>query len=207
MGFGGMGGGSPFGGMGGGSHFGGMGGGPQMFFSMGGMPGGMGGGSPFGDMGGGSPFGGMGGGSQFGGMGGMGGRAVERCNVIKNGVNVIVQNLRSAAQHNGKQGVIESYDPQKERYTVQLQTQEVIALKTSNFQQIIEGVRITGLGSKPRLNGTEGIIVGWNPSNGRYTIQNQFGEAIALQPKNVIVPNSTRVMVQNLNAVQYNGKW
>jgi len=162
------------------------------------MPGGMGGGSPFGDMGGGSPF---------GGMGGMSGRAVERCNVIKNGVNVIVQNLRSAAQHNGKQGVIESYDPQKERYTVQLQTQEVIALKTSNFQQIIEGVRITGLGSKPRLNGTEGIIVGWNPSNGRYTIKNQFGEAMALQPKNVILPNSTRVMVQNLNAVQYNGKW
>merc|ERR1711998_78005 len=115
--------------------------------------------------------------------------------------------MGSAAQHNGKQGVIESYDPQKERYTVQLQTQEVIALKTSNFQQIIEGVRITGLGSKPRLNGTEGIIVGWNPSNGRYTIKNQFGEAMALQPKNVILPNSTRVMVQNLNAVQYNGKW
>merc|ERR1712227_164103 len=169
---------------------GGMGGGPQMFFSMGGMPGGMGG------------MPGM------GGMGGMGGgRPVERCNVIKNGVNVIVQNLRSAAQHNGKQGVIESYDPRKERYTVQLQTQEVIALKTSNFQQIVEGVRITGLGSKPQLNGTEGIIVGWNLSNSRYTVQNQFGEAMALQPKNVVVPNGTRVMIQNLNAAQYNGKW
>ena len=108
--------------MGGPGGPGGMGGGGGMPFDLGGlfggggMPGGMGG------MGGGMPpgFGGMGG---MGGMGGGGRPQQQRAkppafDQLATGSRVMIRGLVSAAQHNGIQGKIASFDDAKGTFVV-----------------------------------------------------------------------------------------
>lgn len=198
-GMGGMGGGFP--GMGGMGGFPGMGG-------MGGMPGmgGMGGGFPgMGGMGGMPGMGGMGGGMPSG-MGGGGPRPPQP-DVIPDGQRVVVHGLKTA-QHNGKLGTIAGFDESKQRYVVQMQDGETMALKVSNLQQMVDGVRIHGLASKPEWNGKTGTIIMFNPENDRYQVKLGSDGVAALKPANVILPNGTRVKVSGLNsAAQYNGRW
>lgn len=201
--FGGGGGGGMFGEQMGGGMPGGMGGFQQMFMG-GGMPGGMGGGSPFGGMGGmpgGSPFGGMGRGFQQ-----QQQRQPERDDVIPQGTQVTVFGLRSAAQHNGQKGQVVQFDPSKGRYTIQL-GHEAVALKPSNLSQLLRGVRVVGLQSKPELNGKAGNVLGYAPDSERYQVQLD-NAVVALKGSSLIVPDNTRVEVQGLvGAAKWNGAW
>lgn len=172
---------------------------------MGGMPGGRGG------------FPGMGGMGGMGGMPGMGGHGhghgspmeddTPRPDVIPGGQKVVLHGLK-AAHHNGKIANVVSYDESKQRYVVHLQDGETMALKETNLQQIIEGVRIFGLASKPEWNGKTGTIIMFSPENERYQVRLSDGAVAALKPANVILPNGTRVKITGLSsAAQYNGKW
>ena len=46
---------------------------------------------------------------------------------------------------------------------------------------------MTGLKSKPELNGAAGTVAAYDESTGRYQVQLSSGESIALQPKNLKV--------------------
>jgi len=171
---------------------------------MGGMPGGMGGFPGMGGMGGFPGMGGMGGMPGMGGMGG--GPRPPQPDVIPDGQKVVIHGLKTA-QHNGKLGSIAGFDESKQRYVVQMQDGETMALKVSNLQQMVDGVRIHGLASKPEWNGKTGTIIMFNPENDRYQVKLSDGVA-ALKPSNVVLPNGTRVKISGLNSQpQYNGKW
>lgn len=193
----------------------GMGGGPRVVF--GGMPGGgMGG---MGGMGG-FPFdlGGMGGGfpgmGPMGSMGGKGGgkrRQAIPDYAMPEGTVVTVHGLSKAAEYNGREGKIAGWDSSKSRYEVDLGEDNTIALRPTNLTQHCS-VTIVGIESQPQLNGKSAQIVGFNEQQGqvRYTVRLkekvEGRQAIAAQPRNVILAKGTRVVLQGLKDEQFNGK-
>ena len=201
------------GGMGGG-RAGGMPGGMQFQFQQmgpGGMKGGMGGFPPemFGGMGGGMPFGGMGG-MPMGGMGGMGGmpgrpRRQERPELIPSGTTVTIRGLQGAAQHNAKRGKVVEHDAGSGRYVVQLDDGEQLRIKPENLLQRVVA-EVINMQSRPEFNGKRGHVDAFDDSSGRYHVSLQQGQAVALLPANVILPNGTRGKVVGLQSgAQYNG--
>ena len=60
------------------------------------------------------------------------------------GGKVTVQGLKGAPQHNGKEGVIQSFEQAKGRYVVELSTGETLALKTDKTvrRRLEGGVRL-----------------------------------------------------------------
>ena len=46
-------------------------------------------------------------------------------------------------------------------------------------------VKISGLSSKPELNGTTGVAASYDSARGRYNVQLPSGQTLALQPKNL----------------------
>eukprot|EP01048_Picozoa_sp_COSAG05_P037000 COSAG05_NODE_16992_length_334_cov_0.821277_1_plen_111_part_11 len=108
---------------------------PEIAQMMGGMFGGGMPGAGGGMFGGGMPGGG--GGMFGGGMPGTSGPASggghpDRFDRLPRGTTVKLRGLVGAAQHNGKVGQIRSFDPAKERYAVQLQSGENMAIKQDN---------------------------------------------------------------------------
>lgn len=229
--------GSPFGGMQGGMpgvfNMGGGGGGGSMngmqmpgMFNMGG--------SSNGDMPRGMPFGSMNGGgmnglppelaSMFGGgmMGGMprgghfGGRRTtqrpratlpKRIDAIDVGTPVLVKGLIGSPQHNGKGGVIRSYDPTKSRYVVEISNGgPTLRLAKKNVQQQVRNATIAGIQSSKELNGTKCIVTNYDESRDRYTVRLPSGKSCAMKRDNVILPNGTCVEINNLSsAAKWNG--
>lgn len=227
--FGGMGGGgNPFGGGGGAQHFsfGNSGSDPREIFKMffgeegedpfaalfgggsgGGFPGGMrmhmgGSGDPFQSFGfgGNSAFGG----SPFGGMQRQQRQHRDRVGILKSGTAVYIHSLNGAKQHNGRIGKVKFYDDSKGRYTVDVGLESgPLALRSSNIQQLIQNVEIVGIASKPEYNGKLGNISSYK--DGRLIVQVAGGRAMALKGDKIIVPNGTRVTLQNLSTEKYNG--
>ncbi|GBG27527.1 DnaJ family protein [Hondaea fermentalgiana] len=191
---------SPFGGMGG------MGGMPGGMGGMGGMPGGMGG------MQGGMP-GGFGG---FGGMpGGMGGFPQQQGNagppppgVFKPNTIVMLKGLTSKPQYNGTEGRIARFDPSKSRYIVQLDEGDgELSLRRENLQQWVDGVELTGVASKPALNGQRGLLFDYNAAKHRCSVRTPQG-SMSFQMTSIILPVGTVVQVVNLSSTpKYNGRW
>lgn len=209
------GGGGPFGGGGGGGIPFGMGGGMGGGSPFGGMGGGMGGGMPFGGMGGGMPFGRMGGGMPFGGGMGRGRRArpaprkpPTRIDAIDNGTAVLVKGLKSAAEHNGKGGIIRSYDVSKSRYVVELKGGPTLRLAKKNVQQQVHDVKIRGIQSKEELNGQTCIIINYDETKDRYSVKLTAGKApMRLKHENVVLPKGTCVRLRNLSSAKWNGTY
>merc|ERR1719461_999897 len=67
---------------------------------------------------------------------------------IRSGSEVWVCGLVKAAQHNGKIGTGRDFDQVKQRYTVQFDNGQQIALKSDNLVQCLT-VTIAGVQSKP----------------------------------------------------------
>lgn len=150
----------------------------------------------------------------FGGMpGGMGGHpfhqqqraAAQPAATMKRGAEVCIHGLRSQATHNGKTGTVLSFNESKQRYTVQLGSDDKLALRPTNLTQLADGVTVTGIESHPQFNGQTGRIIGWDDSKARYRVQLGSGQAIALVPEKVILPNGTCVVLQGLNSAKHNG--
>ena len=49
----------------------------------------------------------------------------------------------------------------------------------------LEPVLVTGLESKPELNGTTALAVSFDDAKGRYSVRLPAGQTLALQPKNL----------------------
>ena len=132
--------------------------------------------------------------------------------MIPNGVTVFLRGLQDAAEHNGKVGVFSGYDDHKGRYVVELprgdgeRIERSVSLKPTNLTQLVQGVEVTGLENKPQLNNVKGEIIGFQDP-GRYMVKLQNGNAVGLQPQNVILPKGTRAMTQLLSKEEFNGKW
>ena len=174
---------------GGGGGMGGMGGLPPGFAGMmGGMPGMMGGMPGMGGMGG---MPGMMPGMGGGGGGGRGTRRRrETPDVVPAETAVAVRGLRQAAQHNGKRGVVRDYDDAAQRYTVQLDDGEVLAIKFDNVLQLVDA-EVTGT-SRDEYNGKSCRVTGFDAEQLRYTCDLGGGKVLGLALDKVILPAGAR---------------
>jgi phage baseplate assembly protein gpV len=148
---------------------------------------------------------------ELGGKGGSmngGARRPPRFDEIPTGTKVVIQGLQSAPQHNGKEGAVQGYNAASQRYTIELPDGEV-ALKTARLTIMVDNCKVTGITSKPELNGSRGRVVNYDPEKGRYTVILSSGAGISLSPSNLILPEGTKAVVQGLQseaAAVYNEK-
>jgi len=189
-------------------------GGPRVVFQTGGMPGGSAG------------PGGMPGGFFFddGMPGMMGGKCGKGCgkgqgqqrppppaHAMPNGTLVVVHGLTKALEHNGKSGRTKGWDAAKGRYDVELEGDGgVLALRASNLTQQCN-VKVVGIESQPDLNGQSGTILNYQEAQGRYLVRlasrmPNGRDTVGLQPANVTLETSTRVVTQGLSNEQFNGQ-
>eukprot|EP00558_Chaetoceros_sp_UNC1202_P001940 CAMPEP_0197258814 /NCGR_PEP_ID=MMETSP1429-20130617/83196_1 /TAXON_ID=49237 /ORGANISM="Chaetoceros sp., Strain UNC1202" /LENGTH=379 /DNA_ID=CAMNT_0042722999 /DNA_START=88 /DNA_END=1227 /DNA_ORIENTATION=- len=215
----------PFGGLFG-MNGGGMPGGVHVNVGSGGMPGGGMGGMPGGMPGGMDPFSMMFGGGMPGGMGagmhgmpsGFGGMPSQfppqkpppqRYDVIPPRTVISLKGLVNSPERNGDQGVIQEYNPIKERYRVQFEdSQETMYIKASNMLQHVH-VRIHDVKSQPELNGKTGTIITWLPAKQRYNIHvSELKKVVSLRPANVVLDTGTVGQIDGLKSKpELNGKW
>lgn len=118
-------------------------------------------------MGGGMPFGNM------GGMGrnGMGGRRQMRphqSDEIAPQSKVMMRGLTGRTELNGGVGSIADYDRSRDRYIVAVGGGEAVALKPQNLLQLVRGAIVTGVSSRPELNGRQCNIIGYNEETERW---------------------------------------
>lgn len=197
-----------------GGGMGGPGGNPRVVFQRGGMPAGSGMG------GGGMSFdipglgGGMGGfpgmmGGKGSGKGGRRPQPAPPAHAMPTGTEVVVRELKSAAEHNGKQGKVTGFNPDKGRYDVEIDD-ATLALKPANLTQTCS-VKIVGIESQPEMNGQSGTVLNYNEQQGRYSVKLRQKlangrDVVGLQPANVILGQGTRVVTQGLSNEQFNGQ-
>lgn len=146
-----------------------------------------------------------GGGSGFaGGFGGVG-RGQGPAHALPVGTPVVVRGLVTAPEHNGKAGRVASFDPQRARYEVHLVDGVVLSLRPQSLTQQCE-VEITGLQSRPELNGATGEIVSYDDVTGRYMVLVGDSQAMSLQRKNCVLQAGMRVCLCDLTNERYNGQ-
>jgi len=139
------------------------------------------------------------------GAGGVG-RGQAPAHALPVGTPVVVRGLMKAPEHNGKAGRVASFDPQRARYEVQLVDGVVLSLRPQNLAQRCE-VEISGLQSRPGLNGATGQIVSYDDATGRYMVLvGDSQAAMALQRKNCVLPAGMRVCLCDLTNERYNGQ-
>jgi len=162
-------------------------------------------------------MGGMGGMRGLGGMGGMGGKgggmgggrrsraAPEQPSVLPAGTPVCVHSLRGAAQHNGKAGKVEEYDPTSDRYLVNLADGEVLRIKLDNLVQQVTA-QVVGMQNRAELNGQKATIAGYDAERDRYHADIAGVGRASLQLSNLILPAGTRGRVHGLTS-DSGSKW
>jgi len=138
--------------------------------------------------------------------------------VIPSSKRVCLFGLQAGAEHNGKEGKVVGYGETKGRYMVQIgeEDDEVeLALRPQNLTQLINGVEVWNLESKPALNGALGEIIGCkvpdsaaDASPFRYVIRFISGrQVVALFAQNVLLPTGTwGVRLQGLSKEELNGQ-
>ena len=124
--------------------------------------------------------------------------------MLEEGTRVIIAGLQQASQHNGKEGVVLSFEPYASRYLVALPDGATISAKAENLLQSI-GVTIVDLeGARKELNGRVGRVVGGDAE--RYHID-VLGQRIALKPSKVLLSRGAHVQIQGLQQTpQHNGQ-
>merc|ERR1712107_532269 len=96
---------------------------------------------------------------------------IKPSNLFQQHVAVTIHGLQTNTELNGMNGTILGYDDHKQRYTVS-SNNGPISLKPSNTILTNGTVgRITGLVSKPELNGQRGTIIHFNQNSDRYDVQ------------------------------------
>lgn len=131
--------------------------------------------------------------------------------VIPKGTKVFVHSLSNAQEYNGMEGKLIFYDVSKARYTVSFGEDEddkTISIKSDNFIQLVNNVRLRDIQSRPQLNDCTGCIIGM--SGDRFHVRLNGGvdaARVGVPLANLILPTDTRVHVQGLvAAAQYNGE-
>jgi len=114
--------------------------------------------------------------------------SVKPANLLQH-VHVTLHALESKPEWNGQRGTIIAWDPYKERYNIYVMgLQRAVSLKPGNC--ILEkGTcgKITGLQSKPELNGKWGTITNFKHETGRYEVQLSRDKILRLKLENIHV--------------------
>ncbi len=112
--------------------------------------------------------------------------SVKASNLLQH-VHVKIHDVKSQPELNGKRGTILTWIPSTERYNIHVSAlKKVVSLRPKNVVLDTGTVgHISGLQSKPELNGKWGTIVNWIRDSNKYDIQ--------LSPQQVI-----RIKVENL---------
>ena len=111
---------------------------------------------------------------------------VKPTNILQH-VQAKVHGLESRTDLNGAKARILAWDEARERYNIYVMSiSKSISLKPSNIVLDNGAVgRITGLQSKPELNGKWGTIKGFNSTSGRYDVQLSADKILRLKLDNI----------------------
>lgn len=112
---------------------------------------------------------------------------------------VVLRGLQGAAQHNGKQGVVQDFDDASSRYTIQLEGGDQLRIKFENMMQQL-AAEVTGM-QRTEFNGRTAHVSNWDEDRRRYHVKLQGEDGMAaLQPQNLILPEGTRARVVGLQS-------
>ena len=113
---------------------------------------------------------------------------VKPSNLLQH-IHVKVHGLESRTDLNGQKATILAWDDSKDRYNIYVMSiSKCISLRPSNI--VLENGtvgQITGLQSKPELNGQWGTINSFNASSGRYDVQLSAEKILRLKLDNIIL--------------------
>uniref|UniRef100_A0A7S4A927 J domain-containing protein n=1 Tax=Pseudo-nitzschia australis TaxID=44445 RepID=A0A7S4A927_9STRA len=111
---------------------------------------------------------------------------VQQSNLLQH-VHLKIHGLESRADLNGARATILAWDEQRERYNIYVMSiSQSISIRPSNI--VLENGtvgKITGLQSKPELNGKWGTINSFNSSTGRYDVQLSKDKVLRLKMENI----------------------
>jgi hypothetical protein len=114
--------------------------------------------------------------------------SVKPANLLQH-VHIKLHGLESKPEWNGERGTIIAWDEDKERYNLYIMAlSKAMSLKPSNV--VLENGtvgKITGLQSKPELNGKWGTIKSFNLESGRYDVQLSADKILRLKLENIHV--------------------
>ena len=114
--------------------------------------------------------------------------SVKASNLLQH-VHVRVHGIESKPELNGKTGTIMAWNPRTERYNIYVMALEkVVSLKPGNVI-LDKGTvgSITGLSSKPELNGKWGTIKEWIRDTNKYDVQLSADKIIRIKAENIRV--------------------
>ena len=132
-------------------------------------------------------------------------KQTARYDVLPMGAKVVLVGLQAAAEKNDEVGVVERFDAAKGRYNVRLdEGGEVLALKEANLQQMLSGVRLTGLTENPDMDGKSGTLVATRRAadgSPRYVVVlSATQKTVSINGANLLLPRGALVTVTAVQA-------
>ena len=114
--------------------------------------------------------------------------SVRSSNLLQH-VHVRIHDIQSQPEVNGKTGTILAWHPSKERYNIYVKAlKKVFSLKPNNVVLDVGTVaQITGVQSKPELNGKFGTIKDWIQDSNKYDVQLSPTQVVRLKVENMRV--------------------
>lgn len=114
--------------------------------------------------------------------------SVKSTNILQH-VLVKIHDIQSKPELNGKTGTVLAWNDANGRYNIYVATvKRVLSLKPSNVILDTGTVgQISGLNSKPELNGTWGTIKGWVRESNKYDLQLTGSKIIRIKVENLRV--------------------
>ena len=114
--------------------------------------------------------------------------SVKASNILQH-VHVKIHDVKSQPELNGKTGTILTWLANKERYNVHVSAlKKVVSLRPANVVLETGTVgQISGLKSKPQLNGKWGTITNWIRDSNKYDIQLSPQQVVRLKVENLRV--------------------
>jgi len=114
--------------------------------------------------------------------------SVKPSNLLQH-VHVRIHDIQSQPELNGKTGTIITWNSHKERYAIYvMDLKKVVSLKPGNV--VLESgtvAHLTGLASRPELNGKWGTIKGWVKESNKYDVQLSQQQVIRVKVENMRV--------------------
>ena len=114
--------------------------------------------------------------------------SVKAANLLQH-VHVKIHDISSQPELNGQTGTILTWIPSKERYNIHVSTlKKVVSLKPANVVLSTGTVgQISGLRSKPQLNGKWGTIQNWIRESNKYDVQLSSQQVVRIKVENLRV--------------------
>merc|ERR1712137_470366 len=114
--------------------------------------------------------------------------SVKPTNILQH-VRVKLHDIQSKRELNGKTGTVLAWNASTERYNIYVVAlKRTVSLKPGNVVLETGTVgQITGLNSKPELNGTWGTITSWVRESNKYDLQLNASKIIRIKVENLRV--------------------